>query len=335
MERLPNPGVSDWVRISRSASHGREAIIAAGLFALSLTAFIVFQPARAADAVHPASLALFALLAGGYLTLGVEGIRSWISGRMSSRALRLVLGPALLWITCIAYAAAVGLDAGSRALVFGVYLAVPTLVLATVPDDVKGRAPWRELLAAAFLGLAIKYHMLPGLPVPAPGGFDASRLVGLVAGLYLFLVGRPTKGVGFTWSLGAGDFGVALLAFAAFAVLALPIGLGTGFLTWHPKHGWTNLLQPIVIYLITAVPEEFLFRGLIQNFLMRWAGPAIGFGVASVIFGLSHLPDPRYAFLATLAGAAYGWVYLRTGKITASALTHALVDAVWVVLLHR
>jgi len=55
--------------------------------------------------------------------------------------------------------------------------------------------------------------------------------------------------------------------------------------------------------------------------------------VASVVFGLAHFPDPRYMLLAAFAGLAYGWVYERTGKITASAITHALVDAVWVVLL--
>ena len=36
--------------------------------------------------------------------------------------------------------------------------------------------------------------------------------------------------------------------------------------------------------------------------------------------------------LATLAGVAYGWVYQRTGRITASALTHAAVDWVWKLL---
>ena len=52
-----------------------------------------------------------------------------------------------------------------------------------------------------------------------------------------------------------------------------------------------------------------------------------------MVFGLAHLPDPRYVLLAAIAGVAYGWVYLRTGKITASAITHALVDAAWGVLL--
>lgn len=321
---------------NRPESAVREAVVAVILFALALIAFVVFQPGRTAVATRPLTIAMFALLAGSYLALGVDDVRAWLGHRVAPRWARLALGPAVLWIACVAYSAAAGLEVASRAFVFGAYLVVPTLLLAWAGEDSHARIPWRELAAAAFLGLAIKYHVLPRLPVPAPDGFDASRLIGLVAGLYLFLVGRPTSSVGYTWSVRATDLAAAALAFAAFALVALPIGLGTHFLTWHPKPGWTNaLLQPIVIYLVTGIPEEFLFRGLIQNFLMRWLGRATGFVLASVIFGLSHLPDPRYALLATLAGLAYGWVYLRTGKITASGVTHALVDGVWVILLHR
>src|SRR5688572_31601814 len=45
---------------------------------------------------------------------------------------------------------------------------------------------------------------------------------------------------------------------------------------------------------------------------------------------LAHLPDVRYVLLATLAGVPYGWLYLATRRITASAVTHALVDWIWV-----
>jgi uncharacterized protein len=194
--------------------------------------------------------------------------------------------------------------------------------------------PWRELVAAVVLGSAIKFHLLPRLPVPAPRGYDASRLVGLVAGLYLFVVARPLPGVGYVWAIRARDAGAAVLAFLAFAVVALPIGFATGFLVWHPQPSVANALErPLLIYLVTAVPEEFLFRGLIQNLLAGWLGERAGLAIASVVFGLSHLPDPRYALLATLAGLAYGWVYVRTGTITASAVTHALVDAAWVTML--
>jgi membrane protease YdiL (CAAX protease family) len=253
---------------------------------------------------------------------------------LAARWIGVAFGPALLWVACLAYAAVAGLSIGDRAVILGIYLAVPTVLLGTGKESEAQRAiPWRELAAAVWLGVAIKYHLLPSLPLSTPHGWDATRLVGLVAGLYLFLVARPTRGIGFTWSLAVRDVRLAVLAFAAFAVIAVPIGLGTRFLAWHPRPGWSALtLQPLVIYLVTAVPEEFLFRGLIQNLLMRWLGAA-GFVLAAVLFGLSHLPDPRYAVLATVAGAAYGWVYLRTGKITASGVTHALVDGVWAVFL--
>jgi membrane protease YdiL (CAAX protease family) len=91
-------------------------------------------------------------------------------------------------------------------------------------------------------------------------------------------------------------------------------------------------VAPVAIYLATGVPEEFLFRGLIQNTLERAIGRA-ALPIASIIFGLAHLPDLRYVLLATLAGLAYGWVYQTTRRITASAVTHALVDWIWVLLL--
>jgi membrane protease YdiL (CAAX protease family) len=40
-----------------------------------------------------------------------------------------------------------------------------------------------------------------------------------------------------------------------------------------------------------------------------------------------------YALVAALAGLAYGYVWRRTGKITASAITHTLVNATWALLL--
>jgi hypothetical protein len=56
--------------------------------------------------------------------------------------------------------------------------------------------------------------------------------------------------------------------------------------------------------------------------------------VVSVIFGCSHLNnhpifDWRYVTIASVAGIAYGTVYNRTGKVTAAAVTHALIDIVW------
>src|SRR5215510_1212377 len=311
-----------------------EAVVATVLFGLALIAYFTAN-ARGAPVARPLPLALFALLAGGYIVLGVPQVTRRLTETLGRTSVRLLAGPVVLWAACVLYAAAAGLSVGDRALAFAIYLAVPSLILSTGAAK-RGEVPWRELAAAASLGLAIKYHLLPSMPIPAPKGFDASRLVGLVAGLYFFIVARPLEGVGYRWSLTKRDVATAVLVFAAYAAIAIPVGFATHFIAWNPRASAPDvLLKPIIIYLVTAVPEEFLFRGLIQNLLSRWLGVPLGLAIASIIFGLSHLPDPRYAVLATIAGVAYGLVYLRTGKVTASGITHALVDAVWVILLHR
>jgi CAAX protease family protein len=318
----------------RRWSGGREAAVAAVLFGLALAAYFTAN-AHGTHLARPLPLALFALLAGGYIALGVPEVARRLAEALPRASARLVAGPAILWAACVLYAAGAGLSVGDRALSFALYLAIPSLILATGRAR-PGELPWRELAAAASLGVGVKYHLLPSLPVPAPGGYDASRLVGLVAGLYFFVVARPLEGVGYRWFITARDAATAVLVFLGYAAIALPIGFASHFITWNPRALAPGLLlQPVIVYLVTAVPEEFLFRGLIQNLLSRRLGVPLGLAVGSVIFGLSHLPDPRYAVLATIAGVAYGWVYVRTGKVTASAITHALVDAVWVILLHR
>ena len=93
-----------------------------------------------------------------------------------------------------------------------------------------------------------------------------------------------------------------LRGLAAGPLVAAPVGLATGFIAWHPRLALPGTVgTPLLIYAAIAVPEEFLFRGLIQNALDRLLSPWTALGVASVVFGLAHLPDPRYVLLATIA----------------------------------
>jgi membrane protease YdiL (CAAX protease family) len=94
----------------------------------------------------------------------------------------------------------------------------------------------------------------------------------------------------------------------------------------------------IGIYLTVAIPEEFLFRGILQNLLVKTFQSSrhefYGLLVASVIFGLSHLhhapvPNWRYAIMATVAGVFYGNAWRVRKRTSSSAFTHALVDTVW------
>jgi membrane protease YdiL (CAAX protease family) len=147
--------------------------------------------------------------------------------------------------------------------------------------------------------------------------------------------------VGYTFSVRPRDFGVAILAFALFTPIAAGFGLLTGFL--HPAHHLPGLIPSagkiLGIFLATGVPEELLFRGLLQNLVLRWTSrPGVSVAIASLVFGAAHLnsgpsPDLRYFLLATLAGAVYGLVYRRTGTLMAPAMTHTLVNSAWTLFL--
>ncbi len=294
-----------------------------------MAVFIAREASRIREVTTLASGALFAGLAGLTLALSVTACRERL--RTRSQAVNMLAAPLAITAAIAIWCGVIGLPIVPRAAAFGAYLIIPAVLVCVGPAGAPHLV--RVLGAAIVLWLPIEFNLLPQLRLPPPDGLRAAPFAALATGLYLFLVACPLDRIGYTFRLSSRDLRVALIATTAFAVIGLPIGLVTGFLEWNPRPDAVRLaVAPIAIYLGTAVPEEFLFRGLIQNTLERAIGRA-ALPIASIIFGLAHLPDVRYVLLATLAGVAYGWVYLATRRITASAVTHALVDWIWVLLL--
>ena len=131
------------------------------------------------------------------------------------------------------------------------------------------------------------------------------------------------------------------MEFFWFAVIAIPLGIGIHFIQYNFEFHKLYIAAPLFagLFFFTALPEEFLFRGLIQNWMQRVSKrPTASLIVASVIFGASHLnngtpiPNYRYFLMATIAGVFYGRAWRNTGSLMASSLTHALVDACWTVM---
>ena len=307
----------------------REWRPATFLFLFAMAVFIAREASTLREVTTLGAGALFAGLTGLTLALSVTAWRERLRTRW--QAVNVLVVPLTITAAIAIYSGVVGLPIAPRAAAFGAYLTIPAALVcagrAGAPNLV------RVLAAAIILWLPIEFDLLPQLRLPPPDGLRAAPFAALAAGLYLFLVACPLDRIGYTFQLSRRDFRVAVIATAAFAIIGVPIGLATGFLEWNPRPDAVRLaVAPFAIYLATGVPEEFLFRGLIQNALERVIGRA-ALPLASIIFGLAHLPDPRYVLLATLAGLAYGWVYLATRRITASAVTHALVDWIWVVLL--
>jgi membrane protease YdiL (CAAX protease family) len=135
------------------------------------------------------------------------------------------------------------------------------------------------------------------------------------------------------------DLGLPLAAFAITAPVLMVVGIAIGFI---PMPHWPGAAATGgrmagafgVILAGTALPEEILFRSLIQNLIMlRFGASWRTLLVASLIFGCAHLdngpqplPNWRYMILATIAGVAYGKVFQRSSTVLSSAALHAMVD---------
>ncbi len=218
-----------------------------------------------------------------------------------------------------------------------IYVNLPLIALLAC---VRGRpAWWLEGIALLLIWLPLDFHLLGPLWPWPPGqsGYFLFGILGVSLAVYLFVVVRELPEVGYTFSIRLRDFGLALTVFLIFAPGAIGFGLLTGFL--HSARHLPSLAvsagKILGIFLATGVPEELLFRGLLQNLIHRWTSSrALSLSLASVAFGAAHLnngphPDLRYFVLATLAGAAYGVAYQRGGTLMAPALAHTFVDSTW------
>lgn len=288
-----------------------------------------------------AVLESFTLLIGGFVALTsaafVRQLRHWaVASPVAALAL-----PCLLVIPYLIYA----LGTGTFSLVaFGklvAYIAVPTAFL--WPDRVHSheRLGWRDVAAMLALAVPVAAHWLEGIWTWPQNLYVFRPIYCVLVGGYGFMVLRNLDGVGYRLVWRREDIGQALMNLVGFALPAIPLGIVMGFLHPHSNPSLSAgrfVLEFVGIYLTVAIPEEFLFRGVLQNLLTRsiQAGPPGLYGllITSVVFGLAHLhhapfPNWRYAILATLAGVFYGNTFRMRQRLCASGLTHALVDTIW------
>ncbi len=220
------------------------------------------------------------------------------------------------------------------------YIAVPTLLL--LPDRLRraDRAGWRDFAAILALGLPVSAGWLAGIWTWPQELYFFRPIFCVCLGGYAFMVVRGLEGVGYRLGFRKGDVIDGLSNFAAFVLLGIPLGYFLGFIHFRPAAVPLAdfAFQLFGIYLTIAIPEELLFRGILQNFLTksisRRRGGVYALVVASVVFGASHLHHPpvpnwKYGIMATLAGVFYGNAYRARQRLSASALTHTLVDTTW------
>ncbi|HEY2646802.1 MAG TPA: CPBP family intramembrane glutamic endopeptidase [Candidatus Acidoferrales bacterium] len=242
------------------------------------------------------------------------------------------------FLAYLSYLAGTNNFSWTRAAYAAVYTLTP--VLLSISAGTAKAGAWQDYAAMLAIFLPLKTHFLNILwPYPGPTiGTVATMLLAICVALATFLLVRQFDGVGYNIVWGRGVIFSVLLHFALISAIVIPLGAALHFIRFDPGQAhWKSLpFDAISIFLLTAWPEELLFRGLLQNSLSRtFSSETAGWFAASVVFGLAHItnngvfPNWRYALLATIAGIFYGRTWRKTNSIFSAAIVHALVDTVW------
>jgi len=204
-----------------------------------------------------------------------------------------------------------------------------------VTARVAGTPSWRDAVVLLALAAVLELRLLtPAWPYTGLGSLPKLYLADVA--LYLYLVVRGIDGMGYSFIPSGRTFLIAAREWAFFAPFGIGLGLALKFITFHPRlpSPMHAVAAVLVTFLLTAVPEELFFRGILQNLLETRLGRTGALVLTSVLFGLSHFHKGaafnwRYVLLAAIAGIFYGRAWRAERKVLASAITHTAVDVVW------
>ena len=279
----------------------------------------------------PQTAILCAMLAGVFAWFA-PGVRLTMQTAFKSRPWLVFVAPFVLTAFFAAASAAVSAFSPMLATLVFIYSLAPTLSLYLIGS----RA---DFLAILLLWLPIEFNIGATLISRSQQGFLHSVAYGIaiLLGLTLFLGFRRIEGMKYNLPRRWSDLWLPLAGFVLLAPVLIVIGIAIGFIP--PPHLPTQTAGKMsaavaIIFAGTALPEEILFRGLIQNLMMQRFGDSTRtLIVASFIFGCAHLdngpqpgPNWRYMIVATIAGVAYGQVFRKARTVVSSATLHMMVD---------
>ena len=282
---------------------------------------------------------VLALLVGGVLGLFSSDVKKFARAVLHSR-------PHLVWIlppvlTGIFSAAAllVGVWTLPLSLLVLVYVSAPVVCATLQGAGFVKRPSGLDFLTILLLWLPLEFAAGARLvPVKAQGYLHSVAYgIAIVLGLVLFLAYRSFPDLKYNVPRRTRDWWLPLAGFVLAAPVLIVVGVAIGFIPFPHLPGRSAGAMAAaapVIFLATALPEEILFRALIQNLLtLRFGRGARVLFAASLVFGCAHLnngpqaqPNWRYMILATIAGYAYGAVFQRASTVLSSAGLHMLVD---------
>ncbi len=282
------------------------------------------------DAVIPA-FASFALLLAP-LWFFAFGLGDVLQAALRSKV-ALTFAPAVLALPYLLFAIPLHEFQFTFAAVLAVFPVALSAFLQRAPRV--QRLLWQDVVVLLVLAFTLELRLLSGA-WPYAGLGSIPKLYLADVALYLYLVVRPIEGMGYSFRPRGSAFLIGAREWLYYLPLALGLGLSLHFIRFFPRtHSIGHIVAGVLVtFLLTAVPEEIFFRGILQNLLEPIAGRGRALAIASIIFGLSHFHKGaafnwRYVILATVAGIFYGRAWREKRQLLASSTTHTAVDVVW------
>jgi membrane protease YdiL (CAAX protease family) len=230
-------------------------------------------------------------------------------------------------------------SSGELSLLMLAYTAVPVLCAFVQGPTLAPRPSTLDFVAILLLWLPLEFAAGARLVPRSAQGFLHSVAYGIaiLLGLVMWTGFRSFAGMKYNPPRNWRDFWLPLAGYAFVAPVLAAVGIAIGFIPppHLPVQSAGRMAAGVgLIYAGTALPEEILFRSLIQNLMMQRFGSGNGtLLAASLIFGCAHLdngpqavPNWRYMIVATIAGYAYGRVFQKASTVLSSAGLHMLVD---------
>ena len=292
-------------------------------------------PSWIALAVLPAFLVELAF----YLVIGFAAVRK-VFDDLGAKPFRAALLAASAVIPYVLESTLTGTFQISSFLLLLAMAAAASFWYVWIPRSMPADLLFLALLGAVYLSKG--FDLIYGKPAEHVALGILGKLmwirVAIMAILSLRSVDDDTR---FSFIPTSREWGVGALHYLYFLPVGVVLGYALRFASFHlPGFEWWKIvLLAIGTFLgflwVVGLSEEFFFRGFLQRLLARgFHSEVLGLIVASVIFGLAHLPfrqfpNWRFAIVAGAAGIFYGLAFLKAQSIRASMVTHALLVTTW------